>query len=262
MRRSIIAVVVFFSITFASVVLAKRLDNFHFSAASVQRKKPTRKARPKTASPTSGVSNGVRIRAVSIQAAGQTWGDDADVAKLEAGEGEEILVVHLTFRATPSLPRESEVEFSKPELLLKEGQTGRTNLVSFKLQQYRGQPINDEMDIPFVVPEGAEPQALMLGDAALDLTTLEIAEPADPDAALPASVREMMERNKQQQEIRDLIRKSDADRKRFQDTLKPIPTDRVKPLVIDPNFHVPTLEEMQRINQPLASPTPTPTPSP
>jgi|GEM_PF-5464890 len=261
MRRSLIALVIFSSITFAGAALAKRLDNFPFSAAAAQRKKPTRKARARTASPASGVSNGVRIRAVSIQAAGQSWSDDSDV-KLEAGEGEEILVVHLTFRATPSLPPESEVEFSRPELLLKEGQMGRTNLVSLKLQQYRGQPINDEVDIPFVVPEGAEPQALMLGDAALDLTSLEIAQQPDPNDSLPASVREMMERNKQQQEIRDVIKKSEEDRQRLQNVLKPIPTERVKPLVIDPNFRVPTLEEMQRINQPLASPTPTPTPSP
>lgn len=262
MRRSLIAVVILLSLTFAGAALTRKLDNLHHAPASMQRKKSTRKARPRSESPTSGVSNGVRVRAVSIQAAGKTWGEESEASKLEAEEGEEILVVHLTFRATPALSSTAEVKFSRPELLLKEGQTGRTNLAGFELRQYPGTPINDEMDIPFIVAEGAEPQALMVGEAALDLTTLEITEPPDPNASLPPSIKEMMERNKQDQEIRDLIRKSDEDRKRIQDMLKPIPTDRVKPLVIDPNFHVPTLKEMQDMNRPLASPSPSPTPSP
>ena len=254
MKNFLITFIVFFALALAGITFANHAGaaNGRFLASQ---KRTRQKPRPKALPPTAGISGGVRITAVSIEAAGESFGEEGEGNRIEAGENEEILIVRLHFKATPALRANSEVSFSKPELLLNEGQTGHTNLAAFTLIQNPNEPIDQEMDIPFVVPSGAEPAALMLGETVLDLTSIEITEP-DPNASLPPSVRKIVEDVKRQDELRKILKQADEDQKRLERTLKSL-----KPIDIEKYKPMPTFTPI-RIPDLLASPSPTPSPSP
>lgn len=241
----------FVLIVFAFLVGVMMLNSSIVSdagAAQKSRKKTARRAPRRPALP-SGTSNGVTITVQAIETAGQSYGDTN--ASLEANEGEEILVLHVKFFRSRNARDKSEVTFSRPGLLLKEGQEGQTNLSVVTFYQEPAEPLDQEMAIPFVVPEGAEPVALTIGDAALDLTKMEVTEPANDMSGLPPSVQEAIRQQEERERINKIIRQSEEDRKRMRDLLRPVATPQFR---LPPDFKPPKIE-------PLIKPSPSPSPS-
>lgn len=249
MKRVLVSLVALICIVTGAVCFSRIVSS---SVGPTPIQKRGRSAR-RPAAP-SAISSGVRITAVSIEAVGKSWSEGSEQSAVEAEDGQEILVVHLKLRSTPALHGKTEIELARPVLFLDEGRTGKTNLAGFQLFHYPNQPINQEMDIPFIVPEGAEPQALSVGEAALDLTKLTVIEPTvDPAQAARDEAfkqqREMYELNKRIKEINEQNR-----RFREQMTLRPVPT---------PQLHV-TQEQIDEVmrNSRIQVPSPSPTPSP
>ena len=248
MKRMLIIVTMLLSLALIAATLSQ-VGRSALATVSYAAQKSGRKSAQKTRRPVqavSAISNGVRISAISIEAVGQSWGDSEN-ATIEAGAGEEILVVLVSFRSTPALRGKAEVEFPRPALFLDEGHTGRTNLSGFKLFHYQRQPLNQEMEIPFVVPDGAEPQALTVGNAALDLTELEVQEQAS-ESPTPESPQEILRRQHEWDRTRRIREQAEEDR-RLRESLKPIRVPTPYPLTI-------TERPPKFIPLPAASPPP------
>ena len=99
-----------------------------------QRRASRRDRRQKAANPAPSAlvkpSNGLSIMVLSVESAGESWADSTG-ATYTAGEGQEIILVHLRLKALPGIRGERKFEFPSPTLYMSDGTIADTDLRGF-----------------------------------------------------------------------------------------------------------------------------------
>jgi hypothetical protein len=180
-----------------------------------------RKAAPPVESALVKSSTGLRITVLSVESAGESWADSTG-RRYTAGDGQEIMLVHLRLKALPGVRGDRKFEFASPTLYMSDGTIADTDLGGFNLYQDDGAPLDTRLTLPFVVPAGTAPGALSVGDADFDLAGLGVSDA--PEAPGPAG--DLAESLRRHQEVSEMLRRAREHQKSIEESMKLI--DEIK----------------------------------